>query len=99
MVMAKRKVLVTGATGYIASQMLPRFREVYELTLIDVKDTDPTGVKIPGVLIRDLVDPDLNRYREHFRGIDAVVHLGFHRGPDRSEGTYKINTYARTTPK
>jgi hypothetical protein len=30
--MAKRKVLMTGATGYIASQMLPRFRELYELT-------------------------------------------------------------------
>ncbi len=36
--MAKRTVLITGATGYIASQMLPRFREIYELTLIDVSD-------------------------------------------------------------
>ncbi len=91
--MVKRKVLVTGATGYIASQLLPRFQEIYELALVDVKDTDPAGRKIPGVVITDLADLDLTRYREHFRGVDAVVPLGFHRGRDRSAGTYKINTY------
>jgi nucleoside-diphosphate-sugar epimerase len=86
--MAKRKVLINGATGYIASQLLPRFREIYDLTLIDVKNTDPTGAKVPGATIADL-----NRYRELFRGIDTVVHPGFHRGPGRSAGTYTINTY------
>lgn len=91
--MAKRKVLMTGATGYIASQMLPRFRDIYELTLLDVKDTDPSGAKVPGAIIADLSDPDLERYREHFRGIDAVVHLGFHRGRSRSAGAYTTNTY------
>lgn len=91
--MPKRKVLVTGATGYIASQMLPRFHEIYELALIDVKDTDPTGAKVPGATITDLSIPDLNRYRELFRGVDTVVHLGFHRGRDRSAATYQINAY------
>jgi hypothetical protein len=91
--MAKRKVLITGATGYIASQMLPRFREIYDLTLIDVKDTDPTGAKVAGATIADLTDADLSRYRQHFQGVDTVVHLGFHRGPGRSAGTYTINTY------
>ena len=32
--MAKRRVLLTGATGYIASQMLPTLREQYDLTLV-----------------------------------------------------------------
>ena len=41
--MAKRTVLLTGATGYIASQLLPVFQERYELTLVDVKNTDPQG--------------------------------------------------------
>ncbi|HXH11372.1 MAG TPA: NAD-dependent epimerase/dehydratase family protein [Alphaproteobacteria bacterium] len=91
--MAKRKVLMTGATGYIASQMLPRFREIYELRLLDVKDTDPRGAKVPETIIADLSEPDLNRYREHFRGVDTVVHLGFHRGRSRSAGAYTTNTY------
>jgi nucleoside-diphosphate-sugar epimerase len=84
--MATRKVLMTGATGYVASQMLPRFREIYELMLIDVKDTDPSGAKVPGATIADLTDPNLSRYRQHFQGIDTVVHLGFHRGPRPQRG-------------
>ena len=36
--MAKLSVLLTGATGYIAHQLLPVFRERYDLTLVDVKD-------------------------------------------------------------
>lgn len=91
--MAKRKVLMTGATGYIASQMLPRFRDIYDLTLIDVKDTDPNGTQVSGAIIADLSEPDLNRYREHFRGVDTVVHLGFHRGRSRGAGAYTTNTY------
>lgn len=86
--MAKRKVLVTGATGYLASQMLPRLRELFDLTLIDVKDTDPTGATTA-----DLTHSDLNRYRGLCRGIDTVVHLEFHRGPGRNAGTYTINTH------
>jgi nucleoside-diphosphate-sugar epimerase len=34
--MAKAKVLMTGAAGYIASQILPTFRARYELVLVDV---------------------------------------------------------------
>jgi len=38
-----RRVLVTGATGYIASQMLDDFRRRYELVLVDAKDRDRDG--------------------------------------------------------
>ena len=34
--MAKRKVLMTGASGYIASLMLPTMRDYFDLTLADV---------------------------------------------------------------
>ena len=39
----KRKVLITGASGYIASRSLPIFRERYELVLLDVKTTNRAG--------------------------------------------------------
>ena len=37
------RVLLTGATGYIAGQLLPAFRERYDLALIDVRDRKPRG--------------------------------------------------------
>ena len=73
------KVLMTGAAGYIASQMLPTFREQYETVLLDVKDTNRRGERVEGVQVADLIDPDRTKYAHHFEGVDAVVHLG-HRG-------------------
>ena len=52
--MAKPKVLLTGASGYIAGLLLPAFRERYELTLVDVRDTDREGQPVEGVQIADL---------------------------------------------
>jgi nucleoside-diphosphate-sugar epimerase len=79
--MGKRKILVTGATGYIASQVLPAFREKYELILLDAKEADPRGKKVPGLNIANLVDPDFEKYQGYFQGIDTAVHLGHHREP------------------
>lgn len=80
--MAKRNVLITGAAGYIASLILPVLRERYNLTLLDVRTTDRAGNQVPGVQIADLTNTDRDAYRAHFRGIDAVVHLGFVRPTD-----------------
>ena len=35
------KVLLTGAAGYIADQILPTFRERYETVLVDVSRYEP----------------------------------------------------------
>jgi NAD+ dependent glucose-6-phosphate dehydrogenase len=75
--MAIRKVLLTGASGYIASLMLPRMRDYFDLTLADVVDTDRDGNKIEGVQIADFIDPDRSKYAHLFEGIDAVIHLAF----------------------
>jgi hypothetical protein len=82
--MTRRKVVVTGASGYVASLMLPALRERYDLTLIDVRDTDRNGNKLEGIHIADLIDPNRDNYRELFRGADAVIHLGFTR-PEKDE--------------
>ena len=82
--MAKRKVLMTGAAGLIASQVLPAFRERYDLTLLDVRTTDRNGNPVEGVQIADMLNRDRDTYRHHFQGVDAVVHFGFVNG-DRSD--------------
>lgn len=83
--MAKRNVLITGASGYIASLMLPVLRELYNLTLLDVRTTDRSGQEVPGIQIANLLDPDRDAYRDHFRGQDAVIHLGFVRPEDEHD--------------
>ncbi len=77
---SRPRVLVTGATGYIASQLLPTFRDRYDLKLIDVRDTDRDGNPVEGVQIASMLDGPDEEIRPLFTGTDAVVHLAYHRG-------------------
>ncbi|MGE3541268.1 MAG: NAD-dependent epimerase/dehydratase family protein [Candidatus Tectimicrobiota bacterium] len=77
--MAERKVLLTGAAGYIASQMLPTFRAQYELTLIDVTQKNRQGETLNDIIVLDLIDPDRRQYAGYFDGVHTVVHLGYKR--------------------
>ena len=79
--MAKRRVVVTGATGVIATRILPALRERYELTLLDVKSTDLAGDEVTGVTVADLACRDRDTYRRHFEGADAVLHCAFRQSP------------------
>lgn len=72
-----RRVLVTGAAGYVAGLILPALRERYDLTLIDVKDTDRDGRPVDGVEILDLLDDPQDRFGELCTGVDTIVHAGF----------------------
>ena len=73
----RKKVVLTGAAGLIAGQMLPVLREHYDLTLLDVRKTDRDGREIPDIQIVDLLNRDRDAYRAHFRDAYAVVHSGF----------------------
>jgi nucleoside-diphosphate-sugar epimerase len=70
--MVRRQVLVTGAAGRVAAQLLPALDDAYDLRLMDraiedVADTDPRLVR------GDLTDHDV---LDHvLEGVDAVVHL------------------------
>ena len=88
--MARLKVVVTGASGYIASQLLPAFRERYDVVLLDTRDRTRDGDLIEDIAIADLRDLDRDVYRKHFVGADAVVHLAFNRQRGRSmnDGDY-----------
>ena len=74
-----QKILLTGASGYIADQLLPTFKERYDTVLVDVTDTNRRGETVEGVIIQDLIDPDREHYSALFEGVDAVVHLGYKR--------------------
>ncbi|CAA9457334.1 MAG: UDP-glucose 4-epimerase [uncultured Rubrobacteraceae bacterium] len=74
--MSGLRVLLTGATGYIAGQLLPAFRERYDLRIIDVRDTDGPGRGVEGVEILDLLSADETELAPLFSGVDAVVHCG-----------------------
>lgn len=67
--MARKKVLVTGAAGTISRQILPAFRDRYDLVLLD---SNPAGDN--AIIETDLSNPDLDTYRAHFKDVDAVVH-------------------------
>ena len=68
--MGKRRVLITGASGQISKQILPAFRERYELTLLDTH----LDKRANDVVEADIADPDVEKYRSHFVGVDAIVH-------------------------
>jgi hypothetical protein len=73
------RILLTGATGYIASQLLPVFRERYDVRLVDVRTTDADGRPVEGAQLLNLLDASDADLRPHFEGVDAVVHLGYYR--------------------
>ncbi len=75
--MAKRKVVVTGASGYVVQRMWDALRDRYEILGLDARTSTRDGVEVAGIVPCDLTAPDRDRYRQHFRGADAVIHSAF----------------------
>jgi hypothetical protein len=73
----RRTILLTGATGYIAGQLLPALRERYDLRLVDVRDTDRDGNRVDGVQVLDILEADRAEVERLFDGVDTVVHCGY----------------------
>jgi UDP-glucose 4-epimerase len=93
--LAKKRVVVTGAAGYVAQRMLPELRERWDLVLLDVRPTTRDGKTVPGLTVVDLTKPDRNEYRAHFRGADAVIHCGFVSAPKLDATTWQDNSDAK----
>ena len=76
--MTNMRVLLTGATGYIASQLLPAFQERYDLQLLDVREADGSGCRVEGVEVADLLgEEDSSKLEQLFASADVVVHTGY----------------------
>ena len=82
--MAKLRVLLTGATGYIAGQLLPVLRDRYDLRLVDTRRENGAGQPIDGVEVLDLLSASSTDLKTIFTGVDVVVHSAYHR-PDGSD--------------
>ncbi|HUO64930.1 MAG TPA: NAD(P)-dependent oxidoreductase [Terriglobales bacterium] len=93
--MAKRRVVLTGASGYVAQRMFPELAERWDLVPIDVRPTTRDGKPVPGIIVADLTNPDRNAYRQHFKGADAVIHCGFVSAPNLDATTWQENNDAK----
>jgi hypothetical protein len=92
---AKRRVVITGASGYVAQRMIPELSERWDLVLIDVRATTRDGKPVPGLIVTDLTNPDRHAYREHFKGADAIIHCGFVSAPNLDATTWQENGDAK----
>jgi len=92
--MAKRRVLITGAAGYVAQRMYDELSERWDIVPLDVHTTTKAGTEVPGCVVADLTDPNRDAYREHFRGCDAVIHCGFV-SYNRDATSWQDNTEAK----
>jgi hypothetical protein len=72
-----KKVLITGATGYVADQMLISMKGRYDTILIDNREVNRRGEPVEGVHIVDLIDPARGKYAHLFEGVDSVIHLAY----------------------
>jgi len=93
--MAKRRVVVTGAAGYVAQRMWSALEERWDLVPIDVRATTRDGKPVRGLIVADLTRPDRNEYRHHFRGADAVIHCGFVSAPNLDATTWQDTSDAK----
>lgn len=88
-----RRVVVTGACGYIAAQLLPALKERYDLVLLD-RVTQREGQPVPGVTAVDLLSLEKEAHRPYFRGAQSVVHLAWNRpsgDPSRAYLEERVN--------
>ncbi len=93
--MNKRRVVLTGAAGYVAQRMLKELSERWEVIPIDRNTTTRDGKPIPGLVVADLTKPDRNEYCRHFRGADAVIHCAYVSAPGLDSSTWQDNSDAK----
>lgn len=104
--MTRKRIVLTGAHGYISSLILPQLREHYDLVLLDHSSAPAGGTPLPwggkdavreapeDLRVVDLSDPDINAYREHFKGADVIIHNAYGRAV-RTGGEFGgLDTYA-----
>ena len=93
--MSKRRVVLTGGSGYVAQRMFAELSERWDLVPIDVRPTTRDGRPVPGLIVADLTDRQRDRYRRHFEGADAVIHCGYVSAPGLDATTWQDTSDAK----
>ena len=93
--MAKRRVVVTGAAGYVVQRMFREIGDRWDLVPIDVRPTTKDGRAVPGLIVADLTKPSRDDYKRHFEGADAGIHCGFVSAPNLDATTWQENSDAK----
>jgi hypothetical protein len=93
--MSRRRVVLTGAAGYVAQRMFAELAARWDLVPIDIQTTTASGAMVRGLVVQDLTNPDRDAYRQHFRGADAVIHCGYVRAPGLDATTWQNNSDAK----
>lgn len=86
--MSKKKVLITGAAGIIATKIIPELRKIYDLTLVDVKKENCRGEKLEEIKIADLTNWNRDNYRSLFQDKDAVIHCAYIQSMENGKHTF-----------
>lgn len=87
--MAKKRVVLTGACGYVAQRMFNDLAERYDLVPMDNRTTTKDGREIPGIVACDLTDPHRDSYCRYFANADAVIHCAFVSAPGGDATTWR----------
>jgi len=90
--MAKRKVVATGASGYVVQRMWGELTDRYDVVGLDARTSTRDGAEVPGIVACDLTGADRDAYREHFRGADAVIHSAFVSAEGLDATTWSTNS-------
>src|SRR5439155_1490350 len=77
--MAKRRVVITGAAGYVGQRMFKELAERWDLVPIDVIGATRGGEKVPGLVVADLVTPEMPPRSDNWYGWAKAAYelLGF----------------------
>ena len=81
--MDRARLLVTGAAGLVAGQLLPGLADRQDVRLTD-RSADPAPSAGSNLVVGELTDRDL--LHELLEGVDAVVHLAGNPDPSSSWG-------------
>ena len=69
-----KKVIITGADGYVASRIIPYLETKYKLTLIDIdfkKTHSSETIKF------DICNSPISELDELTKNLDSIIHLAY----------------------